>query len=103
LSWSGCDARRLSTGRSIRAWSELCGPRRAHAIPSDELARWGLTRFAVAAKRPVSGRLRAPCAMGLASFFHRPGRAPRAGLGRAIDMASVAETRLIVYSLPRRA
>jgi hypothetical protein len=35
-----------------------------------------LTRFAAAAQRRVCGRLRALCAMGLASFFHRLGRAP---------------------------
>jgi hypothetical protein len=34
-SGSACDARRLSTGRSIRAWRTLCGGQSAHAIRAD--------------------------------------------------------------------
>ena len=43
-SWSGCDARRLSTGRSIRAWRTLCGRQMTRnagqTLASEALVPW---------------------------------------------------------------
>jgi len=57
---SGCDARSLSTGRSIRAWRTLCSRQRARATrPTRGSRKWAL-RGAGAGCRPAGRRSDGP-------------------------------------------